>query len=162
MSAAGLRPDQVARRDALADASRRLGEIEAALAAAPAPDELLDRLEALERAIASQRAAIEAGSVRIEIAVQPAGEGRIILDGKPTGATRINASGPVVIDAGGLATFTIVPPASGEAERAKLEALEAKRAALLREAGFADGAALRLAVQKRRSLEQERSGRSAR
>ncbi len=158
VSAAGLRPDQTARRAALAEASRRLGEIDAALVEAPAPDELLDRLEALERAIAGQRAAIEAGAVRIEIAVQPAGEGRILLDGKPTGATRINASGPLVIDAGGLATLTIVPPAGGEDEGRKLEALEAKRAALLREAGFADGAALRLAVQKRRSLEQERSG----
>ncbi len=158
LAEAGLRPDQVARRAALADSARRLGEIEAALAEVPASDELLDRLENLERAIASQRAAIEAGSVRVDIAIMPAGEGRILLDGKPTGAVRLNPSAPLTIDAGGLATLSIIPPAGGEAESAKFAALEAKRAALLRETGFADAAALRLAVQKRRWLEQERSG----
>jgi DNA repair exonuclease SbcCD ATPase subunit len=155
---AGLRPDQMARRAALAEASRRLGEIDASLAGSTATDERLDRLDNLERAIAGQRAAVEVGSVRIEIAVAPAGEGRILIDGKPAGSTRLNASGPLVIDAGGLATLSIVPPAGGEAERVKLQAMEAKRAALLGESGFADGAALRVAVQKRRSLEQERSG----
>ncbi len=71
---------------------------------------------------------------------------------------RLNASGPLAIDAGDLLRLSIVPPAGGEVERTKLTELEAKRAALLREAGFADATALRLAVQKRRQLEQERSG----
>ncbi len=158
LSEAELRPDLIARRAAVAEAARRLQEIEAALLAMPLADDIADRLESLERAVAVQQAASEAGAVRIEIAVAPEGEGKIRIDGSVTGSLRLNASAPLLIDAGGLATISIVPPAGGEAERAKLEALKDRRSALLREAGFADAPALRLAVQKRRALEQDRSG----
>jgi hypothetical protein len=159
LTEATLAPDLAARRTAIAEASRRLDEIDRALAANPASEALLDQAEALERDIAALAARIEAGAVKLRIEVSPEGAGRVAVNGETaSGMLTLMPAAPVSIDAGGLAFITVMPPLGGEAERERRRATEAQRAALLSGAGLADMAALRLAAQARRALAQDRSG----
>ncbi len=155
---AELRPDRVARRAAVAEAARRLQSIEAALEEAPAPDDLVDRIEAAgaghRRPEGGDRGRLRPHRDRC----RAGGEGRIRLDGGFDRLRQAQCVEPLVIDAGGLATVTITLRwAAMRSGRSSRRSRPGFRRCCAR-AGFPDAAALRLAVQKRRTLEQDRSG----
>jgi len=158
LSESDLAPDLKARRAAIAEACHRLDRLDVDLSASRVRDGAAETLDAIEREIAALLARIDAGAVRLQIVVAPEGVGQISVDGSPTAGVTLHAAEPVVISAGGLATITVTPPAGGEAHQEKRRGLEARRALLLAELGFADGEALRLADQHRRALERDRLG----
>lgn len=156
---AALSPDLARRRDAIAEAGGRLSALDDALAGDRAPDHVAAELDRLDREIGATAAVVQAGAASVAVEVGPAGAGAVLVDGAPAEARHaVSATMPVVVVVGDLATITITPPAGGAAERARLASLEARRAALVAGAGFADGEALRLARQRRLALERDRAG----
>jgi len=157
VSRAAGRAERVERQAALADLGERVIANAAALAANRATAAAVAALDDAEREASVLSARLAAAAPRVEVVLGPAGAGRVSLGDAVLSQGVVQAAvDPLTIRVGDLATVVVSPPpGAGAADQKKRQALQERMAALVAEAGVADGAALRAARAHRLSLEAE-------
>jgi hypothetical protein len=152
------RKDELIRRlGALERAAGRLTAIDAQLSQARIDPETVDRLDDLDRQLASLDAQLSAAAATLAIEVGPAGAGQVrigSLDVDGNHATAVLA--PTKITIGDLATITVTPALHPRHEARNR--LDAERSALLAASGVEDAAEAHAILTRRRDLEHGRRG----
>jgi DNA repair exonuclease SbcCD ATPase subunit len=152
------RKDELIRRlDALERTAGSLTTIDAQLTQVRIDPETVDRLDDLDRQLASVDAQLSAAAATVAIEVGPAGAGQVrvgSLDIDGNHAAAVLA--PTKITIGDLATVTVTPALHPRHEARKR--LDAERSALLASSGVGDAAEAHAILTRRRDLEHSRRG----
>lgn len=154
---ASRKDDLIRRLNALERASGNLTEIDAQISQVRIDPEIVDRIDDLDRQLASLDAQLSAAAATLAIEVGPAGVGQVRLgslgvDGNHAAA--VLATTKVTI--GDLATITITPALHPRHEARKR--LDAERSILLATAGVVDAAEAHAILTRRREREHGRRG----
>ncbi|MCC8936013.1 AAA family ATPase [Bradyrhizobium sp. Arg68] len=152
------RKDDLNRRlDALERASGSLTEIDAQISQVCIDPEIVDRIDDLDRQLASLDAQLSAAAATLAIEVGPAGVGQVRIGQLDVdGSHAATVLAPTRITIGELATITVTPALHPRHETRK--ALDAQRSTLLATAGVGSAAECRAALARRRELEHSRRG----
>lgn len=154
---ASRKDDLLRRLDALERAYRGLTEIVAQISQVRMDPEAVDRLDDLDRQLASLDAQLSAAAATLAIEVGPSGGGRVRIgsldvDGSHAAAVLT----PTRVMIGDLATITITPALHPRQEASKR--LNAERSVLLATAGVSSAAEAHAILTRRRDLELGRRG----
>ena len=116
----------------------------------------LAELEELDRAVASARAAFQAGATRLLLELTSEGASAVTIDGSPVTAAALQLIEPTRIEVRGIGAFVISPPTgAGASSRNALEVAEADLESALLRLGEVDLPAARACAAARRAAATE-------
>ncbi len=132
------------------------GSARAELASFTIDDRLMRRIETEGRSIATLEARLAAASTRVEIALDPAGAGRLTIDGSIVAdGAELLATGPMTISIAGIGRIRLEPGTSGEIDElaGDLAAHRSTHRDLLERSGVSDEAGANELLAVRREVE---------
>lgn len=154
---ASRKDDLMRRLNALERASGSLTEIDAQISQVRIDPETVDRIDDLDRQLASLDAQLSAAAATLTIEVGPAGVGQVRLGSLDVDGSHAAAVlAPTKVTIGDLATITITPALHPRHEARKR--LDAERSTLLATAGAAGATEAHAILTRRRELEHGRRG----